>query len=270
MPIPQNDREERKIAIQELAAKLKIEVPFERDIKSLFREIIENYKVEIGLTKQANFESIYGTKLTNILDKHYAKAQKEAITFFLKDPIVRSILTDQELLIIRNATKRASDQYIKQRSAQMSKEILTTTQNNLAESYVFVERFARDNNLNLTTDETNSMAMDNFQTRLRNRSTTIAITETQNVYESTKQEEAAGVNERLIRQGKNMQKRWIATLDSRTRVAHAQAHGQRVPLKSLYTIGSDLMEYPGDTSHGASLGNVINCRCSSMFVLFQE
>ncbi len=57
-----------------------------------------------------------------------------------------------------------------------------------------------------------------------------------------------------------MQKRWISALDARTRDPHASSNGKRVGLKEAFTVGGELLKYPGDPN--GSAGNVINCRCT--------
>ncbi|MCK5023841.1 MAG: hypothetical protein KAS04_06710, partial [Candidatus Aenigmarchaeota archaeon] len=59
-------------------------------------------------------------------------------------------------------------------------------------------------------------------------------------------------------------KTWHAVLDNRTRIAHAEADGQTVPFNQVYTVDGQSLRYPGDTSLGATLDNIINCRCSSV------
>lgn len=57
----------------------------------------------------------------------------------------------------------------------------------------------------------------------------------------------------------NLQKVWIATLDSKTRRTHWRADGQRVPLDGRFTIGTEEMRYPCDRR--ASAAETRNCRC---------
>ena len=71
---------------------------------------------------------------------------------------------------------------------------------------------------------------------------------TQNAFE---QAEAEGVE---------MKKRWMASLDQRTREEHGAADGQEVKVDERFEVGGEQLEYPGDPSGSAS--NVINCRCS--------
>jgi len=59
-------------------------------------------------------------------------------------------------------------------------------------------------------------------------------------------------------------KTWVSMGDDRVRPAHLDADGQVRPVEEPFIVdGEELME-PGDTSLGASLENVINCRCSSV------
>jgi SPP1 gp7 family putative phage head morphogenesis protein len=58
--------------------------------------------------------------------------------------------------------------------------------------------------------------------------------------------------------GVNMRKRWVATLDDRTRDTHGALDGQYADEDGLFWIGDDSAEAPGLFSEPQ---NVINCRC---------
>lgn len=91
----------------------------------------------------------------------------------------------------------------------------------------------------------------------------IARTETTRVENSAHQEVA---NE-SARQGFNVWKKWVATDDERTRDAHRDMDGVEVPYDEPFVVDGEEMMYPGDTSLGASAGNVINCRCVMVEVI---
>lgn len=91
----------------------------------------------------------------------------------------------------------------------------------------------------------------------------IARTETTRVENSAHQEVA---NE-SARQGFNVWKKWVATQDDRTRDAHRDMDGVEVPYDEPFVVDGEEMMYPGDTSLGASAGNVINCRCVMVEVI---
>lgn len=55
-------------------------------------------------------------------------------------------------------------------------------------------------------------------------------------------------------------KTWLATNDARTRIDHADASGQTVPLQDAFSVGGVEMMFPGDQS--APADEVCNCRCT--------
>lgn len=57
---------------------------------------------------------------------------------------------------------------------------------------------------------------------------------------------------------------WIATRDARTREAHGSADGQAVPVGSGFSVGGELLAYPGDPNGSAD--NTVNCRCTVAFL----
>lgn len=106
------------------------------------------------------------------------------------------------------------------------------------------------------------------------RSSVIATTETQGAAETGKANVVTAlagtqindltdgaVNERTA-----PQKSWETIMDGKERDSHAAANGQVQDLSSPFVVGGELLMYPGDTSLGASAGNIINCRCSVQYV----
>ncbi len=59
-------------------------------------------------------------------------------------------------------------------------------------------------------------------------------------------------------------KSWITKLDKEVRSAHVVAHGQARNIDKLFDVGGEKLDEPKDTTHGASLGNTIKCRCLSI------
>lgn len=60
--------------------------------------------------------------------------------------------------------------------------------------------------------------------------------------------------------GVPMRKVWRAG-GADSRPAHIAADGQKVPTDAMFNVGGEMLFHPGDSMHGASAGNVINCRC---------
>ena len=89
----------------------------------------------------------------------------------------------------------------------------------------------------------------------------IAVTET-----------TAGLNQCLERTsrtyaaGRTLYKTWRTTGRLNVRRTHEMMDGVTIPDTELFRVpspsgGIDLMAYPGDASHGASAGNLVNCHC---------
>lgn len=65
---------------------------------------------------------------------------------------------------------------------------------------------------------------------------------------------------------------WLSTIDGRTRsfavgkFDHIIMDGQKATeLKGNFDVNGEPMQYPGDSSQGASPGNTINCRCTIIY-----
>jgi len=98
----------------------------------------------------------------------------------------------------------------------------------------------------------------------RNRGTVVARTETIGAYNGGTDQAFLLLADEFDLE---LEKVWLASMDSRTRDSHFAADGQRVPLNGAFTIGAGNWPalYPGDPSLPAK--EVIQCRCS---VLYEE
>lgn len=106
--------------------------------------------------------------------------------------------------------------------------------------------------------------------RLAGRTRGIAALETQAAAEAAKATEAQiltfqppSVVGGSLRESP-VTKEWVTVGDERVRQAHVFADSQEVTLNLPFSVGGEQLRWPGDTSLGASAGNVINCRCSSV------
>lgn len=61
-------------------------------------------------------------------------------------------------------------------------------------------------------------------------------------------------------------KKWETLGDSKVRESHSAAQGQTKDVEEPFTLAGGLLQYPGDTSLGASLNEIINCRCVTEYV----
>lgn len=61
----------------------------------------------------------------------------------------------------------------------------------------------------------------------------------------------------------DLAKRWIATLDTRVRKSHFEAHGQVVKITGSFLVGDATLAFPGDPTGPAA--EVIQCRCTALY-----
>jgi hypothetical protein len=83
-------------------------------------------------------------------------------------------------------------------------------------------------------------------------------------------EEVRGREARRAAGNRALYKEWSSMRDTRVRHAHVEAEGQIKLVTEPYIVDGEELMFPGDTSRGASLSNVINCRCASRFYTFDE
>lgn len=62
-----------------------------------------------------------------------------------------------------------------------------------------------------------------------------------------------------------LDKRWLATKDSRTRHSHQHVNGQTVDIDAPFTVNGYPMQHPGDGTLGAPASELIQCRCAITF-----
>lgn len=94
------------------------------------------------------------------------------------------------------------------------------------------------------------------ENRMRTFSRT-AMTGAQNAGRQAQMEDAED-------QGIKVKKRWLATLDNRTRDTHAELDGQEVPVDQPFEVDGMEIMFPGDPNADPSL--VYNCRCTMIEV----
>lgn len=62
------------------------------------------------------------------------------------------------------------------------------------------------------------------------------------------------------------QKAWVSIKDEETRNAHLAMDSKNfIDLEEPFSVGGEPMMFPADSSSGASIGNIANCRCTMQF-----
>lgn len=188
-----------------------------------------------------------------IISGHHARVAEEfgsSLSRRLPAPVAR---TEAEDASIKEAFSRASARQAASAALGMGQ----TNEVDADRSLRIAELAGREQNLSRT--EVAATASSLFLTRMASLRSARALDQTQWAAETSKQIEA----EHLSVESQPT-KEWVSQGDHRVRPAHLEADGQTRPLSETYEVGGEQLLYPRDMSHGASIGNVIRCRCSSV------
>lgn len=69
---------------------------------------------------------------------------------------------------------------------------------------------------------------------------------------------------KAVKSGKT-EKKWIDVGDKRERKTHLEVGGTTLPIGEPFSVGDSLLQFPKDTSLGASADEIVNCRCSIQY-----
>ena len=116
-----------------------------------------------------------------------------------------------------------------------------------------------------TIDEMTDALVDNLCTMNDNKMRTLARTAMNGAQNAGKKEQMEDAED----EGIEVKKKWVATLDNRTRDTHQDLDGQEVPVKDPFVVYDQKgiryeIDYPGDPNADACM--VYNCRCTMIEV----
>lgn len=69
---------------------------------------------------------------------------------------------------------------------------------------------------------------------------------------------------KAVKAGKT-KKKWVDVGDKRERKTHLEVGGTTLPIDEPFSVGDSLLQFPKDTSLGASADEIVNCRCSIQY-----
>lgn len=251
----------------ELREKMRLERSLVEDRRRVQRELVRDAARQFESTGTAAVASRSRELMEPVLQDHYVRTQE------VFDSRVRRDLPDDVAM-----TREESDELeaalaavLATRAAFQAEEISQTDQDdaNRGRQVAEAERGrAAEEGRAMGRREFAVIAAGVLERRMGGRVATIAMTETQAVAELSKGAEVRTLlGESPIPEpgpANDVPKAWVTQGDSRVRPAHRAADGQRVPSSQPFTVGGERLMYPGDTSLGASIGNVAGCRCSSV------
>jgi hypothetical protein len=251
----------------QLALKLKLEEIFQREVRSLFNFITRQYRVGISTGNPVRAQK-YAADWSAALEKQYRRTQRAFTGIVSTD---EKAAEDDELIAALMAWSLNSAQTV-------TKEIIDTTQNNMDTAMIQARQaLSDDGNFQPSQREVAVAAAVILNRKFRGRTSTIVLNETQKAAESTKligayseadlDPMAAVTRERVVATGAALlaKKEWIDVGDKDVRRGHHASEVARVQIWEPFTVNGERLMYPGDPSLGASAGNTINCRCSSLY-----
>ena len=264
--------------IQQLAKKIRLEENVKPKLTSFFKDISKQIGPVMRATGRPPQLAIFRDELIELLSKHYDRVSKafqgDVAPNLTKDLALHLELKQEEAERVIDDAQEEVDEallaLIALRAPRQADFILETTEKELNDATQRAVVEAAKNEETLTNAELSRKVTQDFNARTPGRVETISITETQTMAEDTKLTEAqtiansgvfiAGVSAVLV-----MRKIWNTILDERTRSSHVLADNQERNMVQPFLVQGQRLKVPGDTSLGATLDNVINCRCAAEF-----
>jgi len=259
-------KEQDEILARSLAKKIRLENQFKPELRRFFKQISKDATASWISNGNIPLLDSFSIELISLLRTHYRRVSK-AFGGELRSRSKKSfsllLETKQEEDLDANIDTDIV-KYINEHSIQQSQYILQTTERELNNIVATVTASAILEGSKPTKQETAKEIEKEFYSRTNGRVDTIAMTETQTPAEEISYIEALGVAAVAVTQGGDVVKTWNTVLDEKTRPAHVEADRQERKIKDPYLVGGELLPVPGSTALGASLKNIINCRCTSV------
>ncbi len=265
MGVARKKDELQEIRADDLAKKIKLEVPFARDVNTFLRRINTEFAQQYIADGTVIDASDFKPELISLLTINYNRISK-AFKFNIRESFDDT--TSKEINALINTR---INRFTRNISNFKSDIILDTTNREIAkELSVSIEDLIEDEKpvSNLTIATTTRRSLNDKAT---GRATIISMAETQNMAESAKDiEEKTLVDGQVILGGialaRVLKDIWVTTLDERTRVSHVAANRQEKSSFESFLVGGEALSYPGDPN--GSPGNIIGCRCSKVSAIF--
>jgi hypothetical protein len=243
----------------EYRAKRRLERRIWKHFARLHRQEVSAFTTTLATTgRLPDLEYRFGTEAQRLLGSHYRETGRifgGRLSGRLPEDLQAR---DWEVREIRRRTAAI----FAQRAAQQAEKISATTAKNALQALEAVRREAMEAAEVLTDRETALRAGAVLARRLNGRLSAITSFETQAPAEAAKR-----IEFEVLSGGHDVEmvKRWWSSGDHRAREWHLMADQQERPVRQAFEVNGEKLMQPGDTTLGASLSNVINCRCSTEY-----
>lgn len=284
----------RRQSGEDLATKVRLERIGVTEINELFDTIAADLASFYAITGTVQNAQSYIPELTGILTRQFNRANRafsnQLITFIRENPNGEADNLRAQLTILANGRGttldvmllemegRARAKFIEftEPSVQEAVRQITGTNQKMLETSVLKARAALLDELGRepTQQEIAGRASTFARVAGKNRAPSIITTQNQKASEATKEFER---NE-LISVRNSIDSRiqglpplkvtilWMTIGDDLVRGSHLEADFQERE-GDTFTVQNQLLRFPGDTSLGATVDNVANCRCNAITVI---
>ena len=256
---------------EDMKLKLLIESGLIVLLNRLFKQIGRDYSAVYSVTGQVLDANIYNPELVGILRPAYRKGGKNT---------GKELRTNADIIYPQGDKQEVANKidvnlanFTEQESVERSNFISQTTNKKLNSWTLQAIVGAVLAGETVTNDEIAKRVSEKFNQQIPGRTNNIATTETLNAVEgarlieaNTLIEEEAEIVPKEEQEPESLFKKlmrmWQSRKDDRVRDTHIIADGQTVQgTTEPFKVGDSLLMYPGDTSLGADMSEIIGCRC---------
>lgn len=294
----------REILSREVAEKLRLEAALKPGIRKIFSRVIDDFKVSVARTGRPQSVARYRTSFESLLEDHYRRCQKAFKGMVLLQNNVKTYgalrakqnkQTEDES-VIEELIAAIFLLWREEHAPTQANIIVSTTSRDMEDAIDQGRQALREEDKPADNRSLALVAAAILKRTLRNRVDLISVTETQAATEAAKAVEASTAARVVIPgipfprdivpileptaapvprttplvQPEALKKSWLDMRDRRVRHTHLEA-GRRygeaaIPVNEAFIVGGSRMMFPGDTSLGAPVREIANCRCSAQYI----
>jgi len=265
--------EQKNAATEDLNKKLRLENIMGRELRPLMIQMNKDFRTFYASSGRIISFDIYTPDMIAVLRRSYKRAQKLFTGVIVEQNHLTGLETKQSELLDAGLLAWIADKLRIQPQG-----IISTTQADANLAVNQAQQALIDAGEPITSTTVAIAAAVINRRKLFGRIPTITMTETQAAAEATKLMEAEVLSGRIpfsLRDNpfaatipretplKEGTKQWITVGDGKVRASHMSANRQTITMDAAFNVGGSRLRHPGDSSLGAPVREVINCRCSS-------
>jgi len=295
-----------EILHREVAEKLRLEALIKPGIRKIFAMVAADFRASVARTGQPPPVTRYRKAFETLLEEHYRRCQKsfsgaillhnDVLTFTALRAKQNKQVDGEEESNIKDLIWAIFLLWRDQHAPIQADIIVGTTARDMEDAINQGRMALREEDKPTDNRSVALAALAILKRILRGRVDLIAVTETQAASETAKAIEASAVSRtlipgiplprdivplveptvrpvevpgpgpRLTPVESTLKKNWLTMRDRRVRHTHKEAEGQSRALNEAFNVGGARMMFPGDTSLGAPIREIANCRCSTQYL----